>query len=94
MEETIEHNTDNYLRIVYKYAKLMHEIDLKQNEIISISERLEEIVVNKISTSDEQIKAREKRKLLRQEVADLKLQARKDKGLLKWLLKERIYETI
>ena len=92
MEETIELISDNYIRISNKYSKLMHEIDLKQNEIISISERLEEIVVNKISTADEQIKAREKRKLLRQEIADLRLQARKDKGLLKWLLKVRIYE--
>jgi len=92
MEETIELISDNYIRISNKYSKLMHEIDLKQNEIISISERLEEIVANKISTPDEQIKAREKRKLLRQEIADLRLQARKDKGLLKWLLKVRIYE--
>tara|TARA_R100000664_G_C2756258_1_gene144120 strand:+ start:1256 stop:1534 length:279 start_codon:yes stop_codon:yes gene_type:complete len=92
MEETIEIISDNYLRISNKYSKIMHEIDLKQNEIISISERLEEIVANKISTPDEQIKAREKRKLLRQEIADLKLQARKDEGLLKWLLKVRIYD--
>lgn len=92
MEETIEVISDNYLRISNKYSKIMHEIDLKQNEIISISERLEEIVANKISTPDEQIKAREKRKLLRQEIADLKLQARKDEGLLKWLLKVRIYD--
>jgi hypothetical protein len=92
MEETIELISDNYIRISNKYSKLMHEIDLKQNEIISISERLEEIVANKISTPDEQIKAREKRKLLRQEIADLRLQARKDKGLLKWLLKVRIYD--
>ena len=92
MEETIELISDNYLSVSNRYARLMHEIDLKQNEILSISERLDAIKVNKISTADEQIKAREKRKLLRQEIADLRLQARKDKGLLKWLLKVRIYE--
>ncbi|MAS48210.1 MAG: hypothetical protein CL557_12485 [Alphaproteobacteria bacterium] len=91
MEETFKHNTDHYLRIVYKHSKVMHEIEVKENEVLSISERLEDISEIQI---DEKIKAKEKRKLLRKEIADLRIKARNDKGLMKWLLMERTYEPI
>ena len=69
----------------------MHEIEVKENEVLSISERLEDISEIQI---DEKIKAKEKRKLLRKEIADLRIKARNDKGLMKWLLMERTYEPI
>ncbi len=92
MEETINYNVESYMAMVNKHSKLLRDVELKEIEIISITERLPDI--SEQYQSDERIKAVQKRKLLRQEIADIKHKARYSKGIMKWMLKEREYEPI
>jgi len=83
----LEELKEKHEAIAEKTSTLLAEIEAKQNEILSITERLDEINILKgEDIKAQKARAKEKRARLRDEITDLRHNVRLLDGQKEWLM--------
>lgn len=81
---------EHYLDLSFSISQLMRSIEEKENEILSISDRLIELLAEKSTQENkaQYARAREKRTRLRDECVELKVLVRQEDAQKEWLLQQ------
>lgn len=94
MSETLEHNLKFLSREMTDENELLFKISLHGNELKSISERITELesVNGYNQSSSELVKARDKRKKVREEISKMEFHARHKANMIKQIQLRMEYE--
>jgi hypothetical protein len=81
---------EHYLDLSFSITQLMRSVEEKENEILSISDRLVELLAEKSTQENkaQYARAREKRTRLRDECVELKALVRQEDAQKEWLLQQ------
>ena len=90
MQKSIEGYRIEHERLSYAISERAAKIEDKENEILSISDRLTELLAEKSSPENkaQYARAREKRTRLRDECASMRALLRNDRAKRDWLMLE------